>query len=150
MVSFDVYGRVATLVPQNSSDMMRFRLLISALLVSFSLSAQTESKKPFDHAAEFPGGLQGLQDYLRISMRYPEKARNEKAEGRVQVKFDVNENGSVEAITVVNPIHPSLDSEAVRVVRAMPNWKPATLNNKHVKISMVLPVVFALDDQKTK
>lgn len=83
-------------------------------------------------------------------MRYPEKAKNDKAEGRVQVRFDVNENGSVGGITVMNPIHPSLDSEAVRVVKSMPNWKPATLDNKNVKVSMVLPVVFALDDKKAK
>lgn len=130
--------------------MIRFPLLVSALLLSLSVVAQSDTKKAFDHAAEFPGGLQGLQDYLRISMRYPEKAKNDKAEGRVQVRFDVNENGSVGAITVMNPIHPSLDSEAVRVVRGMPNWKPATLDNKTVKVSMVLPVVFALDDKKGK
>lgn len=130
--------------------MTGLRLLIAASCISLSAAAQTDTKKAFDHAAEFPGGLQGLQDYLRISMRYPEKAKNEKAEGRVQVRFDVNENGSVGAITVMNPIHPSLDSEAVRVVKSMPNWKPATLDNKNVKVSMVLPVVFALDDKKPK
>ncbi|MBL7691919.1 MAG: energy transducer TonB [Flavipsychrobacter sp.] len=130
--------------------MTRLRLLIAATFISLSAAAQTDTKKAFDHAAEFPGGLQGLQDYLRISMRYPEKAKNEKAEGRVQVRFDVNENGSVGAITVMNSIHPSLDSEAVRVVKSMPNWKPATLDNKNIKVSMVLPVVFALDDKKAK
>lgn len=130
--------------------MIRFRLLLSALFISLSVAAQTDTKKAFDHAAEFPGGLQGLQDYLRISMRYPEKAKNDKAEGRVQVRFDVNENGSVGGIMVMNPIHPSLDSEAVRVVKGMPNWKAATLDNKNVKTTMVLPVVFALDDKKGK
>ncbi|MBE2289843.1 MAG: energy transducer TonB [Chitinophagaceae bacterium] len=130
--------------------MIRFLLLVPALLLSLSAAAQSDPQKAFDHAAEFPGGLQGLQDYLRISMRYPEKAKNDKAEGRVQVRFDVNENGSVGAIKVMNPIHPSLDSEAVRVVKGMPNWKPATLDNKNVKVSMVLPVVFALDDKKGK
>lgn len=129
---------------------MRNLLLTIMLFFSIASQAQTnDGNKLFDVAPEFPGGMQGVQEYLKITVRYPESARKANMEGRVLVKFDVDENGAVNTINVVKPIFPALDSEAVRVVKGMPNWKPATLNNKNVKVSMVLPIVFALTDAKT-
>ncbi len=129
---------------------MKHLLLAVYLLFNIGATAQSNNgNKIFDVAPEFPGGMEGVQTYLKMTVRYPETARKANVEGRVQVKFDVDENGAVNGIKVVNPVNPSLDSEAVRVVKGMPNWKPATLNNKNVKVSMVLPIVFALSDDKT-
>ena len=57
-------------------------------------------------------------------MQYPAKAVEDDAQGRVLVGFIVNRDGSVDDVKVVKSVHPALDEEAVRVVKAMPKWKP--------------------------
>jgi len=130
---------------------MRFILVLSALLFYFTAPAQTgTTEKVFDKAPEFPGGMQGVQEYLKVSVRYPEDARKANVEGKVQVKFAIDEVGAVTDVSIMKSVHPSLDNEAIRVVKAMPNWKPGTLNNKNVKVVLALPIVFALTDPKPK
>jgi len=127
---------------------MRLVLILFALFISFGVRSQTG--KVFDKAPEFPGGLPGIQEYLKLSVKYPPNALATNTEGRVMVKFAVDELGAVSDVSVMNSVHPLLDSEAVRVVRAMPNWKPGTLNNKNVKVTLAQPIVFSLNDAKSK
>ena len=37
-----------------------------------------------------------------------------------------------------------LDAEALRVINAMPKWKPGEKDGKKVNVKMVLPIVFKL------
>ncbi|MCU0435478.1 MAG: M56 family metallopeptidase [Bacteroidia bacterium] len=94
--------------------------------------------------AEFPGGTQAMMDYLAKAIEYPAEARTQKIEGKVFIEFTVTETGAITGATVKKGAHTLLDAEALRVVSAMPAWKPATKDGKAVKSTMVLPIKFKL------
>lgn len=95
-----------------------------------------------EQAPEFNGDL---YEYLNSHLRYPEDARGAGETGRAGVQFVVNEDGSISHVTIVRPVSPSLDAEAMRVVRNMPKWKPGKQGGKAVKAYFALPVTFVLD-----
>lgn len=93
---------------------------------------------------EFPGGDDARSKYLSENIRYPEIAQENGIQGRVIVQFVVEKDGSTTAITVARGVDPSLDKEAVRVVKEMPRWKPGKQRGKPVRTKFTLPVVFRL------
>ena len=92
----------------------------------------------------FPRGHQALMEYLEKNIKYPAKAVNNKIQGRVIVQFTVDEKGRLSDIKVVKSVEPSLNAEAVRVVKSMPRWNPGMQNGKAVKVRYTLPVTFRL------
>jgi protein TonB len=95
-----------------------------------------------DQMPQFEGSL---ENYLRNNLRYPEEARLAGREGRVGVQFVVNEDGSISQAEVFHKAAPLLDAEALRVIRAMPKWRPGRQNGKAVKVYFTLPITFTLD-----
>ena len=93
--------------------------------------------------AEFPGGMRALMKYLNENINYPIDNSIEGVSGTVIVEFVVKTDSTVDNVTVKRGLHPSLDNEAIRVVKSMPKWKPATTENG-VAISsyFLLPIQF--------
>ena len=65
-------------------------------------------------------------------------------QGRVLVGFVINKDGSVDEVKVVRSAHATLDAEAVRVVKAMPKWKPGKKDGKTVRVRYTLPLTFKM------
>ena len=94
---------------------------------------------------EFPGGQQALFKYLGDNVKYPVIAQENGIQGRVISQFVVNKDGSIVDIEVVRSGgDPSLDKEAVRVIKSMPKWKPGKQRGKPVRVKFTLPVNFKL------
>ncbi len=93
---------------------------------------------------KFPGGRIGLQQYIAKHLKYPQKAIDENIQGKVFVKFIVNEKGETENALIINSIHPLLDREALRIVQNLPKWQAGTQNGKAVKVCLTIPIVFML------
>ena len=91
---------------------------------------------------EYPGGIQALFEYLQQNVKYPEDAKNQKVEGRVIATFVVETDGTINNVEVVKPAFPSLDAEAVRVLSAMPKWKPGMQSGKVVRVKYTVPINF--------
>lgn len=97
-------------------------------------------------ASEMPAFDGDLTAFLNHQIQYPEQARIRGEEGRTVVKFVVNEDGSISnAAVVATSKSKLLDAEAIRVVGAMPNWKPGKQQGKPVKVYFNLPITFKLD-----
>jgi TonB family protein len=94
-----------------------------------------------DEMPEYNGGQEAMMKYLASQLKYPDGV---KASGTVFVSFLVKADGKVSNAQVKRGVTPELDKEALRVVSAMPNWKPAKKDGKPVDCEMVLPVRFAL------
>lgn len=95
--------------------------------------------------AEYPGGKEGLMNYLMTNLTYPKQLEKEGAEGKVFVKFTIAKDGQVKDVNVVKSSgFEALDAEAVRVINNMQSWKPATKDGKKVASEMTLPIVFKL------
>ena len=94
---------------------------------------------------EFPGGQQALFKYLSENIKYPVIAQENGIQGKVVCQFTVNKDGSIVDIEVVRSGgDPSLDKEAVRVIKTMPKWKPGKQRGKPVRVKFTVPVSFKL------
>jgi len=93
---------------------------------------------------KFPGGDIELMKWISKSVRYPVVAQENGIAGRVHMNFVINESGGIENIVVVRGVDPSLDKEAIRVIKKMPKWQPGKQRGKAVKVSFYLPINFQL------
>jgi periplasmic protein TonB len=93
---------------------------------------------------EFPGGLTGFNNYLARTIRYPSDARAGNIQGRVIITMIVEKDGSLSNIKVVKGVYPSLDNEAIRVLKISPKWNPAMQNGHLVRFSYATPISFKL------
>jgi protein TonB len=82
--------------------------------------------------------------YLSENVNYPSIAVDMNIQGKVLCQFVVNKDGSIVDIEVVRSVHPSLDNEAVRVIKSMPKWSPGKQRGKAVRVKFTLPVNFKL------
>ena len=98
---------------------------------------------------QFPGGQKALLNFLEREIKYPAQAEEEGIQGRVSCQFVVRKDGSISDPEIVRGIHPSLDAEALRVVKAMPDWTPGQQRGKNVSVKFTVPVIFRLPGQKT-
>ena len=98
-----------------------------------------------DTEPEFEGGVEGLYKYLAENIHYPEQAKAEGIQGRVFVTFVIEADGSVGDAKVMRGIGGGCDEEALRVVEAMPKWKPGTVGGKSVRVQYNLPVSYKLN-----
>ena len=107
--------------------------------------ATEETFPDVEDMPEFPGGVQELLKFMRATIKYPAQAREDSIQGRVLVTFVINKDGSIVEPEVVKSVHPQLDEEALRMIKAMPAWKPGTINGKPVRVKYTIPVNFRLN-----
>ncbi|MBO6124408.1 MAG: M56 family metallopeptidase [Bacteroidaceae bacterium] len=100
--------------------------------------------------AEFPGGDMAMYKWIADNLKYPEECRAKSIQGRVTIQFVVNKDGSISEIKTLRSPNPLLSDEAIRVVSAMPKWKPATQMDKPVRCNYRLPITFRLPPAQTE
>ena len=93
---------------------------------------------------EFPGGMAECMKFLAKNIKYPTIAQENGVQGRVIVQFVVNKDGTIVDPVVVRSVDPYLDKEALRVIKAMPKWKPGKQRGKAVRVKYTVPVTFRL------
>ncbi len=98
---------------------------------------------------QFPGGEKAMMEYVAKNVKYPQEAKDKEIQGRVFVGFIVEKDGSVNEVKVLRSIGGGCDEEAVRVVKAMPKWKPGKQKGEPVRVSYMLPINFKLNDDTT-
>lgn len=101
-----------------------------------------------DKNAEYPGGTEALMKFMMTNLKYPETCRKEGIQGRVVIKFVVNTDGSIVDMEEVRSPHADLTAEAMRIIKMMPKWTPATVGGKTIRSRFNLPVMFRLDGGK--
>jgi len=95
---------------------------------------------------EFPGGVEELYKFLGNNIKYPQMEKEAGIQGTVYLRFYIDENGKPNEITVARGVKggPNLETEATRVLKLMPAWKPGKQNGKAVKVWYSLPIKFTL------
>ena len=120
--------------------------MLYTLPVTFKLQDNIEPTKPKDVIvnAEYPGGEEALSQFLKSNIKYPSRAVKKMVEGRVTVKFFIDETGKVCNVKVAEGVDKDLDREALRVCRLLPDFIPATVNGEPVKVLFSLPIRFKI------
>jgi hypothetical protein len=151
---------------------MKNILILVLLFLNISLFAQLEkiiindsTYMIVDTPPEFIGGQSAMFKFLGMNIRYPAFARENVIEGSVYVGFVVDKDGTivdvaVKASKLTSGIYDkktkkwiytalksdeSLTAESIRVVKAMPIWKPGSMKGKLVRVAYTLPLKFKLE-----
>jgi protein TonB len=127
-------------------------LTLLLFIVSVACSQEripAEGAIPFaEIMPQFPGGEKAMEIYLRSNSAYPIVNSKLISSGqnnvlnKVIVSFVVEASGRLTAITVENGPFEQYSIEALRLVRNMPRWKPASNNGHEVSMKMYLPIYF--------
>jgi len=96
----------------------------------------------------FEGGTGEFYKYVGSNMQYPTEARKMGIQGKVYVQMIINEDGSVSDVQAVRGIGAGCDAEALRVIKNSPKWNPGKVDGKPVKVKMMIPILFQLNDSE--
>lgn len=91
-----------------------------------------------------------LTKWVYVYLKYPPEAVRDGIQGRVLVDFVIDERGKVTDVRVSRGVDPDLDDEAVRVISASPDWKPARVRGQKVKCELSMYVEFRLEKKKNR
>ena len=92
----------------------------------------------------FPGGDTELFKFIYDNIKYPELAKENNIQGKVILRFCVTYKGTVDQVSIVRGVDPSLDNEAIRVIKMLPLWKPGKQGGKPVNVWYSVPINFQL------
>lgn len=93
---------------------------------------------------QFPGGDAALYEWLAQNIVYPKEAVEKKLQGTVTLRFIVKKTGEVGDVQILRGVNELLDQEALRVVKALPNFIPGKQKGEPVAVWFNLPVRFKL------
>lgn len=118
---------------------MRRIIFLLTMLIGYAVSVMAAD------VPQYPGGEKALNEYIASTLKYPAAAKENGIEGVVNVSFTVNLDGTIGAIKIVRMVDPDLEQEAIRVVKGMPKWEPATKNGQPVAATATVAVPFTLE-----
>lgn len=119
--------------------------VVKTTKVTKKTSATDKVYEVCEQMPTFPGGDAALMKYLSENVKYPALAIKAQEQGRVVVSFTVEKDGAISDVKVARSVTPSLDAEAVRVVKAMPKWTPGKQDGQLVRVRYNVPVSFKLN-----
>lgn len=153
-IGFKLYNKQIThvIIPDEATlnqDMKKDREVLEsepygvddALLIEPKVKSEEDVVTFAEQMPEFNGEL---FEYLAKNIKYPTEAKENKIEGKVLVEFIVEKDGSISNTKIVKKAGYGFDEETLRVIKAMPNWKPGKQNGKPVRVSYTLPIRFSL------
>ena len=107
-----------------------------------------EETLPFvtvEQKPKFNGGdANEFSKWVNSRLVYPEIAKENGLSGRVTLSFTIKADGTLSDVKVLRGVDPSLDQEAVRVVKSSPKWTPGKQRDRTVAVSFTFPVIFQL------
>lgn len=95
--------------------------------------------------AEPIDGYPELYKFFHNELQYPKEMLKDSVEGVVVVLFTISKEGKPQNIAIEQSLGTAFDEEAVRLIRAMPLWRPATYNGKPVASRLSIPLTFNID-----
>lgn len=99
-----------------------------------------------DVEASFVGGKEALLKWLKENTRYPEESFQKGEQGRVYLEAIVEFDGTIRQPRVLRGVSSSIDAEAIRLVKSMPNWLPAETGGKRIRSKIRIPIEFKLEN----
>lgn len=76
--------------------------------------------------ASYPGGAIAMYKFIEQKKIYTEAMRASEIRGAVTIEFTVDTEGRITQAKVKSGGHGLMNEDALRVIRSMPRWKPAT------------------------
>jgi len=109
-----------------------------------SQSQKDEVFTSVEEMPQYPGGMNEMMKFIGENLKYPDEAVKNKIQGRVIIKFVVSKTGKITDVNVLRGFNAACDAEAIRVVKAMPDWTPGKQKGEPVPVYFTLPIQFSL------
>ena len=111
-----------------------------------------KEEKCFEYGSEelslkpsFLGGdINSFYKWFNSRLEYPEIAREDGIQGRVDYSFIVNTDGHISDIKIIRSAEDILNKAVMRVLSSSPNWEPGMVNNKAVQVECTGSAYFLL------
>ena len=84
-----------------------------------------------------------MQEHIRKNFRYPEIAQEMGVQGRVNVVFTIDKDGSITNIRMRGP-DKNLEAEALRIINKLPKMTPGKQRGRAVRVPFSIPITFKL------
>ena len=138
---------------------MKSIFFFSLLAIMFSFHAISQEKLPFEieKVPVYPGCAGNNNEELKQCMmtkiiaHIGEKFNTNipsgtdlKGRQRIDVRFVITSEGQVAQVEAKGP-HPSLETEAIRVVESLPQMEAGEQNGEKVTIEYALPIIFDIE-----
>ena len=120
--------------------------------LSYAQSEQDSTQKEYQffeitEVPKFPGGANEMMKFLSENIVYPDIAQDNGIQGTVSVQFVVDKDGSLTDIKVLRNPGGGLGDEGKRIVELMPKWSPGYQKNEPVRVKMIIPLRFKLNNE---
>lgn len=133
-----------------------FNVLVLTFLTTCAVSVSAQQTalpeltdiKLVDKTPSFPGGRNELNAFIAKTLVYPEEPKRNRTTGTIPVEFIIDQNGNILQPKNIGDteIDNRLIKEAIRVIKAMPQWTPAEYKGQKVACKMVVPVAFEINE----
>ncbi|GAL85354.1 TonB family domain-containing protein [Sporocytophaga myxococcoides] len=115
---------------------------------NFIVNNKEEKSCPNGKQKKKPATFKGkLKTYLKQNLQYPEEALIKRLEDTVWVTFDIDVYGNIKDPRIDKAGQIFFDEEALRVIKLMPAWSPATINGEAVSECQIIPIIFKLPEK---
>lgn len=131
----------------NYNSLIVYDKLPNNKIYNLKLSMPDSIKETFakvEEMPEFPGGAIEMMKFIQKNIKYPTSLNDSGIKGKCYLRFIVGADGNIYNVEVLKGVNmcPECDSEAVRVVKSMPKWKPGSQNGHSVSVFFNLPINF--------
>src|SRR5690554_878990 len=144
---------------QSYMDLRKFLLVLAAMLFAAGLLTKqsivqaqevpiSSSERVFENPDIIPmytGGTSAMHAFISNTLIYPDDARERDEQGLVVYTFVVEKDGSLSNFNIIHRADPLLNDEALRILEAMPPWRPARHNGEIVRAETYVPMYFRLN-----
>lgn len=92
----------------------------------------------------YESGVNAFYDEIEKNLVYPEDAKKNKIIGRVNVKCQIDDQGKLVNPRIVEPIYPTLDQEALRIISLFSGkFVPNKMNGQLIR-EVIVPIDFTM------
>jgi periplasmic protein TonB len=121
---------------------------VAAPVATINNQITEETDQPYSYVEQmpqYPGGELEMIKFIRLNLRYPPMAQENRITGTVVVNFVVDRDGKITRVKVIRGVGGGCDEEAVRVISKMPAWSPGKQGGKAVLVSFTVPIRYSLN-----
>ena len=101
-----------------------------------------------DSLPHYIGGDKELFRFISSNLVYPPLDLHLNISGKVVLSYIIEKDGTLSDISVIVPVSPRIDREAVRVLRLSHKWIPAMVAGKPVRMRSTIPVSFLIKEPR--
>ena len=135
--SADSYGEEGSTAGDDIPDELPFAVIEQVPLFP---GCENEPK-----SRQFECFQEQMTKHIKKNFNYPERAKEDNIQGRIQVEYLIGVDGKVSVQRVKGPKGSELlEKEARRIIEKLPQLKPGKQRNKPVKVRHVVPITFRL------